>query len=153
MEVKAPGNLASPLASFCADMQLQEIPATEILPADFYFFFLTVCVCWSSLSLFSSWTLSSPSLGAIGVRACRLSRPDRSQEKRDPFLICQRTCRALFDLPDDLLFSSSLFSYTYPPLSFPTTTTTFFTLKKTQIRDCSGESLASLLHINGPRSS
>lgn len=97
----------------------------------FLFFFLTVCVCWSSLSLFSSWTLSSPSLGAIGVRACRLSRPDRSQEKRDPFLICQRTCRALFDLPDDLLFSSSLFSYTYPPLSFPTTTTTFFTLKKT----------------------
>jgi hypothetical protein len=77
---------------------------------------------------FSSWTLSSPALGAIGVRACRLSRPDRSQEKRDPFLICQRTCRALFDLPDDLLFSLFL----YPPLSFSHHQHRILDMKETQ---------------------
>jgi hypothetical protein len=97
------------LRSLCADMQLHNIKDAI---TDFS---LSMCAGVALLVLFflSSWTLSSPALGAIGVRACRLSRPDRSQEKRDPFLICQRTRRALFDLPDDLLFSL------YPPLGFP----------------------------------
>lgn len=111
--------------------------------------FLSIYVCWScsprSFFFFSSWTLSSPALGAIGVRACRLSRPDRSQEKRDPFLICQRTCRALFDLPDDLFFSLFL----YPPLGFPPPPAPPHSSRwRNSIRDRGGNRLNTL---NGPR--
>jgi hypothetical protein len=81
--------------------------------------FLSMYACWScSPRSFFSFPVGLFHLPPWGQSACvrvGFLVPTAVRKKRDPFLICQRTCRALFDLPDDLFFSLFL----YPPLGFP----------------------------------